>query len=87
MLSEKGQKAESPDEQVATISRRLSLRWKVLQVIGAVLIALSVMIEWPVPSDPALPATQSYLLVLGVLVFVTGLFGDRFRGLTHKPLK
>jgi hypothetical protein len=45
------------------------------------------MIEWPVPSDPALPATQSYLLVLGVLVFVTGLFGDRFRGLTHKPLK
>jgi hypothetical protein len=79
MLSEKVQKAESSNEHVTTISRRLSLRWKVLQVVGGVLIALSVMIEWPVPSDPALPATQSFLLVLGVLVFVTGLFGERFR--------
>jgi len=80
MWSEKDQKAETADEQVLTISRGLSLRWKVLQGVGAALIALSVMIEWPLPSDPSVPATQSFLLVLGLLVFVVGLFAERCRG-------
>lgn len=78
-MPEKEHKIESSDEQAARISRRLSLRWKVLQGVGAALIALSVMIEWPLPSDPSVPATQSLLLVLGLLVFVAGLFAGRCR--------
>lgn len=80
MFSEKKQKAESSDAQAATVSRRLSLRWKVLRVVGAILTALSLMIEWPLPSDPTLPATRSLLLALGVLVFVAGVFGEWSRG-------
>ena len=79
ILSEKEHKTESSDEQAAMISRRWSLRWKVLQGVGAALIALSVMVEWPLPSDPSVPATQSLLLVLGLLVFVAGLFAKRCR--------
>jgi len=78
-LLEKEHKTESFDEQAVGISRRLSLRWMVLQGVGAALIALSVLIEWPLPSDPSLPATQSLLLVLGLLVFVAGLFAERCR--------
>jgi hypothetical protein len=81
ILSEKERKPESSDEQIAAILRRLSLRWKLLQGVGAALIALSLMVEWPLPSDPALPATQPFLLILGVLVFVAGLFGGRYRGI------
>ena len=80
ILSEKEHKTESSDEQAAMISRRLSLRWKVLQGVGAALIALSMMVEWPLPSDPSFPATQSLLLVLGLLVFVAGLFAERCKG-------
>jgi len=79
ILSEKEHKTESSDEQAAMISRRWSLRWKVLQGVGAALIALSVMVEWPLPSDPSVPATQYLLLVLGLLVFVAGLFAKRCR--------
>ena len=80
ILSEKEHKTESSDEQAAMISRRLSLRWKVLQGVGAALIALSVMVEWPLPSDPSFPTTQSLLLVLGLLVLVASLFAERCRG-------
>lgn len=63
------------------MSQRLSLRWRVLGIVGATFIALSIFIEWPLPSDPLFPATQSFLLILGVIVFVAGLVSDSRKGL------
>jgi hypothetical protein len=54
---------------------------KLLQVLGAALIALCILIEWPAPSDPLLPDTQFFLLVLGVIVFVAGLLANSDKGL------
>jgi hypothetical protein len=78
MWTENDQKAASPDEQVVMMSRRLSLRWKVLQGVGTVLIALSVFIEWPSSADPSLPQTSSFLLVLGALLLLAGLIADKW---------
>lgn len=81
MLPGAKQKQQSSEGYGATLSRRLSLRWKLLRIVGAALIALSLLIEWPVPSDPLLPETQSFLSVLGVIVFVAGLLADSGKGL------
>lgn len=81
MLTETKQKQHLSEGYGATLSRRLSLRWKVLQAVGAALIALSILIEWPAPSDPLLPETQSFLSILGVIVFVAGLLAGRGKGL------
>ncbi len=78
MWTEKTQKAASPDEQVVMMSRRLSLWWKLLQIVGTVLIALSVFIEWPSSADTSLPQTSSFLLVLGALVLLAGLIADKW---------
>jgi hypothetical protein len=76
MLSEAEQKLQVSEGLAAMGSQQLSLRWKLLQVVGAAVIALSILIEWPAPSDPLLPDTQSFLLVLGVIVFVAGLLAN-----------
>ena len=81
MLLEAKQKQQLSEGYGGTLSRRLSLRWKVLQAVGATLIALSILIEWPASSDPLLPETQSFLSVLGVIVFVAGLLADSGKGL------
>lgn len=78
ILSEKEQKAGSSDDQAASISRRLSLRCRLLQGVGAVLIALSIFIEWPTPADTSLPQTSSFLLALGVLVLLAGLIAEKW---------
>ena len=57
--------------------RRLSFRWKVLQVVGVALIALAVFIDWPAPSNPGVPQTSSFLLVLGIVVLGAGLIAER----------
>jgi len=78
MWTERTQKAASPDEQVVMMSRRLSLRWKLLQIVGTVLIALSVFFEWQSSADTSLPQTSSFLLVLGALVLLAGLIADKW---------
>jgi len=78
MSSERDEEAGSSDEQAARISRRLSLRWKLLQGVGVALIALSMFIEWPAPADTSLPQTSSFLLVLGILVLVAGLIAEKW---------
>jgi hypothetical protein len=55
--------------------RRIALRWKVLQGVGAILIALGMFIDWPARVDASLPETSSFLLILGTLVGGAGLFG------------
>jgi len=78
ILSEKEQKAGSSDEQAARRSRRLSRRWKLLQVVGVALIALSMFIEWPAAADTSLPQTSSFLFVLGILVLMAGWIAEKW---------
>ena len=78
MSTEREEKPRSSDKQCTNISRRLSLRWKLLQGVGVALIALSMFIEWPAPADTSLPQTSSFLLVLGILVLVAGLIAEKW---------
>lgn len=61
---------EGPQETL----RRISIRWKVLQALGAVLIALGLFIDWSAPAEPYLPDTSSFLVILGGLLGAAGLF-------------
>lgn len=69
----------STDPQAVRV-RRLSVRRKLIQAIGAALILLSVFIEWPAESDPLLPGTRSFLLVIGIIVFLAGLLATDGKG-------
>lgn len=51
----------------------MALRWKMLVGLGATLIALGLMVDWPPKTDPSLPETQSFLLFLGGVIGVAGL--------------
>lgn len=53
--------------------QRISIRWKVLQALGAVLIALGLFIDWPPPQEANLPDTSSFLIILGGLLGAAGL--------------
>lgn len=54
--------------------RRIALRWKMLQAVGMILIALGTFGDWAPRVDPSLPETSSFLLILGMLVGGAGLF-------------
>jgi hypothetical protein len=54
--------------------QRISVRWKVLQVLGAVLIALGLFVDWPPPQEAGLPDTSSFLIILGGLLGAVGFF-------------
>ena len=62
--------AESPQETL----RRISVRWKILQVLGAVLIAMGLFVDWPPPTESNLPDTSSFLIILGGLLGAAGFF-------------
>lgn len=53
--------------------QRISIRWKVLQALGAVLIALGLFIDWAPPQEANLPDTSSFLIILGGLLGAAGL--------------
>ncbi|UVT16325.1 MAG: hypothetical protein H8K04_01800 [Nitrospira sp.] len=53
--------------------RRISIRWKVLQALGAILIALGLFIDWAPPQEATLPDTSSFLIILGGLLGAAGL--------------
>ncbi|HLZ34670.1 MAG TPA: hypothetical protein VKP13_11670 [Nitrospira sp.] len=71
------QKSDSPDSAAASTARCPSLRWKVLQGVGASLMALAVLVDWPPPVETSLPQTLSFPLAVGMLVFVAGLIADK----------
>jgi len=72
MLTRNPQKEASSEEEHAMVSRRLSRRWKLLQLLGAALIALAGLIDRPHFSDPTVPATPLFLLTLGIIAFIVG---------------
>jgi len=43
----------------------MALCWKLLIGIGTILIALGLFIDWPPETDPSLPDTKSFFLLLG----------------------
>jgi hypothetical protein len=63
---------QSEDKSYET-ERRISIRWKVMQALGAILIALGFFIDWPPPQEANLPDTSSFLIILGGLLGTAGL--------------
>lgn len=59
-------------EEAHDTKRKISLRWKVLQVMGAILMALGLFIDWPPPQEANLPDTASFLLIVGALIMTAG---------------
>lgn len=57
----------------------MELRWKLLVVLGSILIALAFFVDWPPPIDSSLPETKSFLLFLGAVVSAAGLIVGFFR--------
>ena len=51
----------------------MTLRWKILAGLGASLIVLGFIGDWPPKTDPSLPDTQSFFLFLGGVVLTAGL--------------
>jgi hypothetical protein len=64
---------EKQREEAHDTERKISLRWKVLQVLGAILMALGLLIDWPPPQEANLPDTASFLMIVGALLGVAGL--------------
>lgn len=59
-------------EEAHNTERKISLRWKVLQILGAILMALGLFIDWPPPQEATLPDTDSFLVIVGSLVVAVG---------------
>ena len=66
----------SADSEETGLRRGLTWRRTVLQVFGIGLIVAGLVVNWPPPDDPALPATRPFLVLLGILVFAAGLALD-----------
>jgi hypothetical protein len=62
------------EEGSTETDQRISIRWKVLQALGAVLIALGLFVDWPPPQEASLPDTSSFLIILGGLLGAVGFF-------------
>lgn len=67
----------NPVERPQETLRRISIRWKVLQALGAVLIAMGLFVDWPPPTEPNLPDTSSFLIILGGLLGAAGFVAFR----------
>jgi hypothetical protein len=66
-----------PSDDAAGVARRLSRRWKLLQVLGAALIALAGLTDRWHLSDPTVPVTPWFFVTLGIIVFVSGFVMQR----------
>jgi hypothetical protein len=60
------------EEKSMETARRISIRWKVLQALGAVLIAMGLFVDWQPPQEASLPDTSSFLIILGGLLGAAG---------------
>ena len=66
--------SEKQSEPAQETDRRISIRWKGMQALGAVLIAMGLFVDWPPLQEAGLPDTSSVLIILGGLVGAAGLF-------------
>lgn len=73
----------SHDVDEAGFSRRLARRQIVLEVMGIGLVVAGVMVSWPPPDDPALPATRPFFVLVGLLLFSAGV-ALGFRPVRHE---
>lgn len=64
---------EKQREEFHETDRKISLRWKVLEALGGVLIGLGLLIDWPAPQEADLPDTSSFLVIVGGVVMAAGL--------------
>lgn len=65
--------SEKREEEARETARRIAIRWKVMQALGAVLIAMGLFLDWPPPQEASLPDTSSFLIILGGLLGAAGL--------------
>ena len=60
-------------EDTAEKNHSLTLRWKMMLALSAILIVLGLCIEWSRPQNASLPDTSSFLVILGILLGFAGL--------------
>ncbi|NGZ09389.1 MAG: hypothetical protein CV088_08370 [Nitrospira sp. LK70] len=65
--------SEKKSEAAHETDRRISIRWKIMQALGAALIAMGLFVDWPPPQEAGLPDTSSFLIILGGLLGAAGL--------------
>jgi polyferredoxin len=73
----------APSDDSAVVARRLSRRWKLLQVLGAALIALAGLTDRWHLSDPTVPVTPWFFVTLGLIVFISGFVRQRVCSAGH----
>jgi hypothetical protein len=61
------------EEGPTETAQRISIRWKVMLLLGTALVALGVFVDWPAPQESSLPDTSSFLTILGGLLGAAGL--------------
>jgi hypothetical protein len=61
------------DDEATLVRRKLSRRGTVLRALGVGFMGLSGLADWLALSDPTVPFIPTFLLTVGVLVFVSGL--------------
>ena len=66
--------SEKQSEPAQETDRRISIRWKGMQALGAALIEMGLFVDWPPLQEAGLPDTSSVLIILGGLVGAAGLF-------------
>jgi lipid-A-disaccharide synthase-like uncharacterized protein len=59
-------------EEVHETERKIWLRWKVLQALGAILITLGLWVDWPPSQEADLPDTAAFFLIIGALIMAAG---------------
>ena len=63
---------EKQREERQNADQKISLRSKVLQILGGILSALGFFIDWPTPQEASLPDTASFLMIVGALIWMAG---------------
>ena len=63
---------EKQKEEAHNTEWKILLRRKVLQVLGAILIALGLLVDWSPPENANLPDTASLFVIVGMLIMAAG---------------
>ncbi len=64
--------SDKRSEEIHETDRRITIRWKVMLTLGAILIAMGLFGDWPPSQDSSLPDTSSFLIIVGGLLGAVG---------------